>query len=479
MAYRKDPFELTVAQIQEYVEKNGGLNNFDIAKLIIKEHEISESNSSVEAIRKRVSRVRTAIEEGRTYDKKDFIPKVDKERYNWNTIYGKIDVPVSQVDELFYEYSRHGLDMSQTAIINKHNLEAWQWQSIKRKLQLVKDSNIFSPHTVGKYKGKELSDKIEQKIARKYENKGALVEEGYKKQTLKAYERVINENEKKLLEKDIFYNEIMSLLPKAKINASVPVNKSGKSKNIVVTLADLHLGARVEHIQNTPDFNPVILEKYLNTMAIQINQRESKEVTLAFMGDLIESFTGLNHKNSWKGIEYGYFGSTVVIKTVELITRFISKVNNVKLILGVSGNHDRSTSDKSEDTKGEIATIVFYMLGLIYKNKIEIDYHHDVVSREIDGIQYILTHGHLGEAKKSGEKIVNEYGNNKKFNLVLTGHLHSRIIKTDSRMLRHIWCPSLFTGNDYSKQLGFSSTAGYLLIENNGKGFPNVLDVTL
>jgi len=57
--------------------------------------------------------------------------------------------------------------------------------------------------------------------------------------------------------------------------------------------------------------------------------------------------------------------------------------------------------------------------------------------------------------------------------------LHSRIISTDSRKIRHIWCPSLFTGNEYSKQLGFSSTAGYLQIENNGKGFPNVTDITL
>ena len=94
-------------------------------------------------------------------------------------------------------------------------------------------------------------------------------------------------------------------------------------------------------------------------------------------------------------------------------------------------------------------------------------------------IQYIITHGHLPEVKKGASKIVNEYGNNRLFNLILTGHLHSRIISDDSRKHRHIWVPSLFTGNRYSKQLGFSSTAGYLRITNNGKDKPNINDITL
>lgn len=479
MAFHKNPFNMTVSDVAKYIEKYPHKNNFEIAEMIIYDRKLENSTKTLESIRKRVSRTRLAIANNELNSGKDTDVKVENDRYTWNTIYGLVDFEVSHIDELFYEYSRHGLDMSQTAIINKHNLDAWKWQSIKRKLQLVKDSNIFSPYTVSKYKGKELADKIEQKIARKYEHKGLLVEEAYKNQTLKAYQRSIQENEKKMFEKDVFYNEVMSLLPNASFSKEIPLKKAAKNKPLVVTLADLHLGARVEHIQNTPNYSPEILESYLNQMADRINKKESKFVVLAFLGDLIESFTGLNHKNSWKGIEYGYFGSNVVIKAVELITRFVSKVNNVKLIIGVAGNHDRSTSDNKEDTKGEIATLIFYMLGIIYKNKIEIDFNSDVVSREIDGINYIVTHGHLGESKKGGEKIVNEYGNSKMFNIILTGHLHSRIITTDSRKIRHIWCPSLFTGNEYSKQLGFSSTAGYLEIENNGKGFPIVTDITL
>jgi predicted phosphodiesterase/ribosomal protein L29 len=482
MAYsKKSLYDLSFKDIQQYIEKHSDKNNHEIARVIIEDHKQDVNNPhAIESIRKRVARIKSSLSEGRIPGTRDTAPKVDRERYIWNTIYGAINIPVNEIDELFYEYSRHGLNMSQTAIINKHNLEAWQWQSIKRKLQLVKDSNIFSPHTVSKYKGEQLKEMIEKKIDRKYEQKGQLVEEAYKKQTLKAYEKVIHENEKKLLEKDIFYNEVMNLLPKAKIVSTIHVNKKAKtSEHVTIPIADLHLGARVEHVQNTPNYNPDILEKYLNTIAKQVNDLQAKKVTLIFLGDLIESFTGLNHKNSWKGIEYGYFGSTVVIKTVELLTRFISKINNVVEIVAVSGNHDRTTSDKGEDTKGEVGELVFYILNMLYKNKINVNYHPDVVSTIIDGINYIITHGHLGESKKSPNQLIVEYGNNKKFNLILEGHLHSRIVKEDGRKFRFVICPSLFTGNSYSKQLGFSSTPGYLQITNNGNGYPNITDITL
>jgi len=461
--------------ISKYIKDNPKIGNTDLARLILKDNSNGKELDQIS-----VNRVRTRIQhERKRIGSKETEPKVVRQRYKWKTIYGDVDLPVTVIDELFYEYSKHGLGMSQTAIINKHGLEAWQWQSIKRKLQLLKDSNVFSPHTVEKYEGKELDDMINELIARKYENKGLLVEKAYENQTIKAYKKVIGEKDKQLLEKDIFYNEILDQLPKANLNATLNRANNARKGQAVITLADLHLGARVEKLHNTPNFNPEILEGYLDSMAHQINSEAYSGITLAFLGDLIESFTGLNHKNSWKGIEYGYYGSAVVIKTVEMIVRFISKLNNVDRIVGVNGNHDRSTSDNKEDSSGEIGTIIFFMLKNILDSSIEVIHHEDVVSIEIDGIQYIITHGHLGESKKGADKMINVYGNNKLFNLILTGHLHSRIISDDSNRFRHIWCPSLFTGNLYSKQLGFSSTAGYLRIENNGEGKPNVHDICL
>lgn len=475
--------KLHIDVLKKYIKKYPKEILVDIAKRIIKELDIElepDEFGQTEKLRKRLSYVRKVMTKEVLEKKEEGVPKVVNLRYMWKTIYGHVDFPVSQIDELFYQYSKHGLNMSSTAVQHKHNLEPWQWHSIKRKLELFKDANIFSPHTVDKYEGPELEKMIEELISRKYKNKGELVEEAYRKQTLKAYVKVIDEDDKYALGKDIFYNEISRLLPKAEIQYTLLESRELiQGGEVVITLADLHNGARIENIQNTHDFNPAILEKYLDTMAHQINSQGYEHVNIALVGDLIESFTGLSHKNSWKGIEYGYYGSTVVIKTVEMLSRFISKVNNVKRLIGVNGNHDRGTSDNKEDTKGEIGTLIFYMLKQIYSDKIEVLHHEEVISIEIDGIQYIIAHGHLGEVKKGAAKIIIEYGNSRLFNLILTGHLHSRIISDDGRNFRHLWCPSLFTGNRYSKQLGFSSTAGYLRIVNNGDGKPNISDVSL
>ena len=65
------------------------------------------------------------------------------------------------------------------------------------------------------------------------------------------------------------------------------------------------------------------------------------------------------------------------------------------------------------------------------------------------------------------------------FTILLTAHLHSRMVKLDSHNKRHLVVPSLFTGNAYSENLGFTSTAGFLQISNDGHGFPRVIDETL
>jgi hypothetical protein len=84
------------------------------------------------------------------------------------------------------------------------------------------------------------------------------------------------------------------------------------------------------------------------------------------------------------------------------------------------------------------------------------------------------------------------YGEQGKFNFVMEGHLHSRIqklnaktvqnfkiIDDDNKDCRRQVCPSLFTGNTYSEQGGWSTTPGFLITESNGSGKPIVHDYSL
>ena len=48
-------------------------------------------------------------------------------------------------------------------------------------------------------------------------------------------------------------------------------------------------------------------------------------------------------------------------------------------------------------------------------------------------------------------------------------------IKSDSKMHRHMICPSIFPGNDWSERKGWVSNQGFLIAYNNGTDKPEVI----
>lgn len=252
-----------------------------------------------------------------------------------------------------------------------------------------------------------------------------------------------------------------------------------------IIIGDPHLGAYINGLVNTKDFSIPILIDYIEDIVVKVNKRGFSEVNVMFLGDMIESFTGLNHKNSWKGLQKGMIGAEVIKFSVKIWhEKFLSKINNLKKVKLVAGNHDRLTSDKEEDVDGGAADLIAFGLELL---GYDIEFHPTVISCEIDGINYILLHGHKGISKKATKDICWDFGKKGVFNVILEGHLHSiiqklsmnmkgkfNIIKDDSVDHIRMHARSLFTGNGYSEDLGFTSNAGFSIITNNGKGLPDI-----
>lgn len=257
-----------------------------------------------------------------------------------------------------------------------------------------------------------------------------------------------------------------------------------------VIIADLHLGAYIDGLVNTRDYSIPILINYLESIVQNVNLMNYSEVNILFLGDMIESFTGLNHKNSWKGLQKGMIGAEVIKFSVNILhEKLLSKINNLNLIKLVAGNHDRLTSDKDEDTDGGACDLIAFGLDLRGYN---IEFHPTVISCEIDGINYILLHGHKGISRRATKDICWDFGKKGIYNVVLEGHLHSiiqkmsvnmkgkfNIIKDDSVDHIRMNARSLFTGNGYSEDLGYTSNAGFSIITNNGKGLPNINNILL
>lgn len=296
-------------------------------------------------------------------------------------------------------------------------------------------------------------------------------------------------------EKDFFeektYEEVKEIL-KEEFSKIIKVESNVVNGNKIanIILADLHLGAYIDGLVNTKNYSIPILIEYLENIVSVTNKLKYKEVNVLFLGDMIESFTGLNHKNSWKGLQKGMIGAEVIKFSVNILhEKLLSKINNLKMIKLVAGNHDRLTSDKDEDTDGGACDLIAFGLQLRGYN---VEFHSTVISSEIDGINYVLLHGHKGISKKATKDICWDFGKKGIYNVILEGHLHSiiqklsvnlkgkyNIIKDDSVDHIRMNARSLFTGNGYSEDLGYTSNAGFSIITNNGKGLPNINNILL
>lgn len=264
-----------------------------------------------------------------------------------------------------------------------------------------------------------------------------------------------------------------------------PLVKDVKNKIGVVKIADLHLGAYVDNLIRTKNFSIDILANKLSEAVKDINDRNYSVVHVHVLGDLIESFTGLSHKNTWKGLDKAMVGAEAVKLVVKILHEsFLSKITNLKEIKVVAGNHDRVTSDNKEDVQGGAASLVCWGLELLGYN---IEFNPLVITHTIGNISHILTHGHHGLSKKSTKQLCWDYGVQGNYNLICEGHLHSIIqklnvgqresyqtIKDDAVDHRRMNCPSFFTGNFFSESLGYTSESGFVITEDNGKGVPNV-----
>lgn len=284
-------------------------------------------------------------------------------------------------------------------------------------------------------------------------------------------------------QKEIWFKDVQKHF-ESKPKVILPaLHKNGKEA--IVCTADWHIGAYIKNLIATHDYNLDILKKYLAGIAVIINKCNLSKVHLTINGDLIESFSGLNHQGSWKEMEL--WGKNATITAYEVVVWWVEQIENIESITIISGNHDRSQSNKDLEYEGEIAGIIAYF----FKQKLNcaVNYHAYVYNLIVDGISYILCHGDKKFINNPSD-VAWKYGKQGMYNCIIAAHKHTRqktdVITTnlmqsiigDANGLRLIYCPSLFTGNFYSEALGYTSDAGFYII-TNFFGKPFVQDIPL
>lgn len=271
------------------------------------------------------------------------------------------------------------------------------------------------------------------------------------------------------------------------IKTLVPKKVKGGCSSGVVVLSDLHIGAEISRSAINQHFDVGTVIDRLQEAAAVINARNYESVSVCLLGDFIESFTGLNHASTWHELSKNGFGVEVVITAYTVLHNFLNSIHNCTGVYMVSGNHDRVSTKLDQDPQGSVASLLAFMLD--HKSPLNVSYNPLILPVEIDGIYYILTHNHYNISKGDIGKAFWEYGKQGMYNIMLGGHYHSRkgnrvytqvdTVMIDQANYRQIAVPPIFTGNFYSESNGWSSSAGFVIIENNGKGKPNVHDYSL
>ena len=245
-------------------------------------------------------------------------------------------------------------------------------------------------------------------------------------------------------------------------NVSQISDKNVTGKPVVVVLGDLHIGGLTENSLLVNDHNIEDIRSKLLGLATRINlQYPNRPVHIMFAGDLIESFTGKNHANTWKTISM--HGAKVVLKAFDLMYEFCGLVQNFSHLYMIPGNHDRISSSNDDDQVGEVIELVHGMFERV--GGFDSSYHPLLLSQEIDGVNYILTHGNKKISKKEGSRLAFDYGNPELYNVVLSAHLHHRQTVEDSWKYRVEVIPSVCNPNEYAMSLGEHSRPGCYIFE--------------
>jgi len=252
-----------------------------------------------------------------------------------------------------------------------------------------------------------------------------------------------------------------------KTNFEKPILDTPKpGKPLILALADLHTGGFSEGEVLIPDYNVEEVRKRLHYIAEVVNDYD-RPVHIKLLGDLIESFTGKNHKNTWKQIEL--HGMEAALVAYDILREFILKLKNFASIEIIGGNHDRISSHWAEDKQGQVAYLVEGLLSRHIDN-IDSQFSPILINSVHDDISYIVSHGDKKISKKDSSELVLKHGKQDLYNVLLHAHGHEEKVMKNTRKLRVHQIPPVCTPNQYAVESGYDGASGFVLVESNKFG---------
>jgi hypothetical protein len=388
----------------------------------------------------------------------DYIYNADDEKYVFLTReVGTIVPPKTWVKNLIEAYSDWDGDPATiNEICRRFGITRGVFNEIKRAFGLTHDHEPFTPEEVVSRNERELAMEAYQK--KRFKTKVEFDKIDWKATQKEA---------KKWRElKQSLLNELNSEIPKIEVDPIVVNGGKGGTRpdRIIVETTDWHLGAEAKGLESVRDFNSEVLKNYLDKIIWLVrNEYPEAAVHVHFMGDIMETVTGMNHPDSWKNIEKGYYGAKVILESIELLSYLVEGLRASKFV-AVTGNHGRLTSDKKRDHDGEAELIVYETLNNRLKD-VEVIYGTYKAFDVVDGIGHVLFHGHNRVTKDEDmTRLLRNFDKIPDFLMVKQGHTHCFEVKEETNYYRHYVVGALFTGHKYNERNGYGNPPSFNVV---------------
>lgn len=398
------------------------------------------------------------VPEDWVYDK-NYIYNNDDDKYVFMTReFGNIVRSGSWVKQLVRAYSDWDGDPDTiNEVCRKFGITRGLFQAIKQILGLTHDHEPFTPD--------EIRDKDPEQMAQEaYQMKRFKTKQAFDKIDWKETQK---EAKKWRNLKQSILDEVKAEAPEIVINPIEPSGNKREVDDVVLYTTDWHLGAYAMGLKYLPDFDSTILKDYIDQMVKTIRADfPTARVHVKFLGDAIETVTGMNHADSWKNIEKGYYGAKPILEAEKYFLHLLKSIE-ASSFQAVTGNHGRITSERRKDHSGEAELIIYDHLKQRIKG-MDVEYTEHSFMDVVEGIGHIGYHGHLKFSKDVEQNVLDafreDFDSNVDYVIVAQGHYHEPNILTSNTLFRHITVPSLFTGHDYNKRNGYGNLAGFCAV---------------
>jgi len=383
---------------------------------------------------------------------------------NWVKTLKSYPIPISVVDNIFKDYSKHWNNLTTEKILQKYSLKPEFFYMLKNRLRIYKDSNILSPVSLQRLEPSKVNEKITNVI-------DETIQDKYKKSFVDIYEQRKNKKYKQMSRilswRENFLEWMEKYLKNYKpIKLDFELKKIENNDEIIVLFSDLHIWKMETHK----------VLKRIELMGKDLIKREEKKINLICLGDLVENIT-TSEMHIWQrksqDIQDPYETIMITIKTLEqLLMSLLSQWKEITFTW-LSWNHTRLAIQSFEDKDRIVWLLIYEILKRTLKD-FEIKFN---ILREwwnklnIMGYNVILHHWD-GTVKKNVTQILWELWDQNTHNLIVFWHIHKFDGEDISNNATKIIVPWLAWKNVYDNNLLLSSYTWYVIVEKEEDGTP-------